>query len=163
MAASSFDIVCEVDLQEVNNAVDQARREIKNRYDFRGSQSEITLDKKVPSITVIADDEMKMTTVVDILLTKLLKRSVPVKSLVYGKTEPTGRILKKEITIQQGLSKDQCRQVNQFIKKSKLKIQSQVMGEQVRVSGKSRDLLQEIIQQLKAQDFDFDMQFVNYR
>ena len=105
---ASFDIVCEVDIQEVTNAVDQARREINNRYDFKGTNCEIELDKIKPALMITADDELKMQTTIDILLTKLIKRSVPVKSLVYGKTEPSGRVQKKEILIQQGLSKDQC-------------------------------------------------------
>jgi len=106
---ASFDIVCEVDIQEVTNAVDQARREINNRYDFKGTNCEIELDKIKPALMITADDELKMQTTIDILLTKLIKRSVPVKSLVYGKTEPSGRVQKKEILIQQGLSKDQCK------------------------------------------------------
>ncbi len=92
---ASFDIVCEIDIQEVTNAVDQARREIDNRYDFKGSNCEITFDKTKPALMITADDEMKMQTTIDILLTKLIKRSVPVKSLVYGKTEPSGRVQKK--------------------------------------------------------------------
>jgi len=92
---SSFDIVCEVDIQEVTNAVDQARREIGNRYDFKGSNCEIDFDKNKPALMITADDELKMQTTIDILLTKLIKRSVPVKSLVYGKTEPSGRVQKK--------------------------------------------------------------------
>ena len=102
MASSySFDVVCQVDLQEVTNAVDQAKREITNRYDFRGSTAEIDLDKEEPSLQLTAEDEYKLQAVTDILLTKMLKRNVPVKSLVYGKTEPTGKVLKKKISIQQ--------------------------------------------------------------
>jgi len=163
MANSSFDIACEVDLQEVNNAIDQTQRELGNRYDFRGVEWSMDFDKDTPSITVTAEDEMKLKAVIDVILTKMLKRSVPVKSLIYGKTEPSGKVLKKNITIQEGLSKDQCKKINQFIKKTKIKVQSQVMGDQVRVSSKKRDDLQKVIQELKAQDFDFDMQFINYR
>ena len=162
-SSNSFDIVCEVDLQEVTNAVDQTQREIGNRYDFRGSRCIIDFDKSSHSLNITADDEYKMKTTIDILLTKMLKRSIPVKSLVYGKTEPTGKVLKKNIEVQQGLSKENCKQITQFIKKTKLKIQSQVSGDQVRVTGKNRDDLQNMIQQLKEQDFGFDMQFTNYR
>ena len=109
---ASFDIVCQVDFQEVTNAVDQARREIANRYDFKGSNCTIELDSQKGELLITADDEYKMQTVIDILLTRLLKRSVPVKSLVYGKTTPSGKVLKKNIDIQQGLSKDQCKEVN---------------------------------------------------
>ena len=112
---ASLDIVCDVNMQEVTNGVDQARREIGNRYDFRGSNCEINLDKNKPSLFITADDEFKMQTTIDILLTKLIKRSVPVKSLIYGKTEPSGKVLKKEITIQQGLSKEQCKKINLYI------------------------------------------------
>ncbi|MGK5093032.1 YajQ family cyclic di-GMP-binding protein [Deltaproteobacteria bacterium TL4] len=163
MAGSSFDIVCEVNLQEVDNAVNQSQREVSTRYDFKGSPCEFALDKSVPSITITASDELKLATAIDILLTKLLKRSVPVKSLVYGKTEPTGRVLKKKITVQQGLDKEQCKQITQFVKDMKIKAQAQVMGEQVRVTAKSIDLLQQVIAELKAKEFDFDMQFSNYR
>ena len=95
-SSSSFDIVCEMNLQEVTNAVDQARREVANRYDFRGSKCEIELDRQDNSLRLTADDEMKMQTLIDVLLTKLVKREVPTKALVYGKTEPSGKLLKKQ-------------------------------------------------------------------
>ncbi len=160
---ASFDIVCEVNMQEVTNGVDQAMREIVNRYDFRGSNCKISLDKNKPSILVTADDEFKMQTTTDILLTKLIKRSVPVKSLIYGKTEQSGKILKKEITIQQGLSKEQCKEINMYIKSTKLKVQAQVQSDSVRVIGKKKDDLQTIMKNIKDQSFDFDVQFSNYR
>ena len=100
---------------------------------------------------------------IDILLTKLIKRSVPVKSLVYGKTEPSGRVQKKEVLIQQGLSKDQCKNINQFIKSTKTKVQPQTQSDSVRVSSKKKDDLQTVMQAIKGQDFDFDVQFTNYR
>ena len=160
---ASFDIVCEVDIQEVTNAVDQARREIDTRYDFRGFNCAIDLDKDKPVLMITADDEMKMQTTIDVLLTKLLKRSVPVKSLVYGKTEPSGRVLKKEIVVQQGLSKDQCKKLNQFIKTTKIKVQPQTQSDSVRVSSKKKDDLQAVMQAIKEQEFEFDVQFTNYR
>ena len=160
---ASFDIVCEVNMQEVTNGVDQARREIGNRYDFRGSNCEISLDKKKPSLLITADDEFKMQTTIDILLTKLIKRSVPVKSLIYGKTEPSGKVLKKEITVQQGLSKEQCKKINFYIKSTKLKVHAQVQSDSVRVSGKKKDDLQTLMKKIKDQAFDFDVQFTNYR
>ena len=160
---ASFDIVCEVNMQEVTNGVDQARREIGNRYDFRGSNCEISLDKNKPSLLITADDEFKMQTTIDILLTKLIKRSVPVKSLIYGKTEPSGKVLKKEITIQQGLSKEQCKKINLYIKSTKLKVQTQVQSDSVRVSGKKKDDLQTLMKNIKDQSLDFDVQFTNYR
>ena len=150
-------------MQEVTNGVDQARREIGNRYDFRGSNCEISLDKIKPSLLITADDEFKMQTTIDILLTKLIKRSVPVKSLIYGKTEPSGKVLKKEITVQQGLSKEQCKKINLFIKSTKQKVQAQVQSDSVRVSGNKKDDLQTLMKKIKDHDFNFDVQFTNYR
>ena len=160
---ASFDIVCQVDFQEVTNAVDQARREIANRYDFKGSNCTIELDSQKGELLITADDEYKMQTVIDILLTRLLKRSVPVKSLVYGKTMPSGKVLKKNIDIQQGLSKEQCKELNLLIKNTKLKVQSQSQGDSVRVNGKKKDDLQQVMQVLKDKDLSFDIQFTNYR
>ena len=160
---ASFDIVCQVDFQEVTNAVDQARREIGNRYDFKGSNCAINLDNQKGELLITADDEYKMETVIDILLTRLLKRSVPVKSLVYGKTVPSGKVLKKNIDIQQGLSKDQCKELNVLIKETKLKVQSQGQGDSVRVNGKKKDDLQQLMKILKDKDLSFDVQFTNYR
>ena len=160
---ASFDIVCQVDFQEVTNAVDQARREIGNRYDFKESNCAIDLDNQKGELFITADDEYKMETVIDILLTRLLKRSVPVKSLVYGKTVPSGKVLKKNIDIQQGLSKDQCKELNVLIKETKLKVQSQGQGDSVRVNGKKKDDLQQLMKILKDKDLSFDLQFTNYR
>ena len=160
---ASFDIVCQVDFQEVTNAVDQARREIANRYDFKGSNCTIELDIQKGELLITADDEYKMQTVIDILLTRMLKRSVPVKSLVYGKTMPSGKVLKKNIDIQQGLSKEQCKELNLLIKNTKLKVQSQSQGDSVRVNGKKKDDLQQVMQVLKDKDLSFDIQFTNYR
>ena len=160
---ASFDIVCQVDFQEVTNAVDQARREIGNRYDFKGSNCAIDLDNQKGELLITAEDEYKMETVIDILLTRLLKRSVPVKSLVYGKTVPSGKVLKKNIDIQQGLSKDQCKELNVLIKETKLKVQSQGQGDSVRVNGKKKDDLQQLMKILKDKDLSFDVQFTNYR
>ena len=158
---ASFDIVCQVDFQEVTNAVDQARREIGNRYDFKGSNCVIDLDNQKGELLITAADEYKMETVIDILLTRLLKRSVPVKSLVYGKTIPSGKVLKKNIDIQQGLSKEQCKEVNLLIKNTKLKVQSQSQGDSVRVNGKKKDDLQQVMKVLKDKALSFDIQFTN--
>ncbi len=159
----SFDIVCQVDIQEVTNAVDQAQREIRNRYDFRGTNCEIELDRQKSQLHITADDEMRLDTVIDILLTRMLKRSVPVKSLVFGKTVPRGKVLTKAIEIQQGLTKEQCKLLNQKVKATKLKVQSQGQGDSVRVTGKKKDDLQGVMNLLKDEDFQFDIQFTNYR
>ncbi len=163
MANPSFDIVSQVELQEINNAVDQAKRETQSRYDFKGLTCDISIDKAIPSIRLVADDEMTLNKIIDVLLTKLLKRSVPVKSMIYGTTEHSGKVVRKEISIQQGISKDNCKKVVQFIKKTNLKVQAQIMDEQIRVSGKKKDDLQNVMAQLKAQEFEFDIQFINYR
>ena len=163
MANSSFDIVSEVDIQEVSNAVEQTKQEIQNRYDFKNVKREVTFDKSVPAIRLEAEDEMTLNKVIDVLLTKMIKRSIPTKSMIYGKTEPTGKIVKKEVTIQQGISKENCKKVLQLIKKTNLKVQAQIMDEQIRVSSKSRDNLQSVMQEIKSQEFDFDVQFINYR
>ena len=160
---ASFDIVCEIDIQEVTNAVNKEKREINNRYDFKGSNCEIDFDKSKPALMITADDEMKMQSTIDILLTKLIKRSIPVKSLVYGKTEPSGKVQKKEITGQQGLSKEQCKTINQFIKSSKIKVQPQTQSDSVRVSSKKKDDLQSLMQLIKKHEFAFDVQFTNFR
>ncbi len=160
---ATFVVVCEVDIEDVNNALDQVKREIKGRYDFRDSNCEIDFNKKIPSLTVTANDEYKLQVTIDILLTKLIKRTVPVKSLIYGKTEYSGRLQKKEITIQQGLSKEQCKKINQFIKSSKIKVQAQTQNESIRVTGKKKDDLQTLISSLKNKNFDFDLQFTNFR
>ena len=160
---SSFDITSTVDLQEVDNAVNQTRKEVGQRYDFKGSNCAIDLDNQKGELLITADDEYKMETVIDILLTRLLKRSVPVKSLVYGKTVPSGKVLKKNIDIQQGLSKDQCKELNVLIKETKLKVQSQGQGDSVRVNGKKKDDLQQLMKILKDKDLSFDVQFTNYR
>jgi Uncharacterized protein conserved in bacteria len=136
---ASFDIVCHLYFQEVTNAEDQARLEIANRYDFKGSNCTIELDSQKGELHITTDDEYKMQTVIDILLTRLLKRSVPFKSLVYGKTTPSGKVLNKNIDIQHGLSRDQCKELNLLIKNTKLKVQSLSLGDSLRVNGKNKD------------------------
>lgn len=163
MATYSFDVVSEVDLQEVLNAVDQAKREIENRYDFKGSAASIDFNKEKPAIMLTGEDEGTMNRLNEVLLTKMVKRNVPTKALEYGGMEPSGKVVKREITIQQGLSKEQGKEVVGLIKKNHKKIQAQIMNDQVRVTGKSKDELQAVITDLKSHPFDFDLQFINYR
>ena len=160
----SFDIVSNVDLQEVKNAVNQAMMEIRQRFDFKGSQSAITLDEKVPALNLVSDDEHKMKSVVDILETKLIKRKVSLKALDYGKVEAAGgNTVRQTIQLQQGIPQEKGKEIVKVIKGMKIKVQGQVMDDQVRVSGKNRDDLQTVIAELKEKDFGIAMSFTNYR
>lgn len=159
---NTFDIVSEVDLQEVSNAVNQAVKELKTRFDFKGSRSEILYDGE--QITLIGDDEFKLKNVVDILESKLVKRGINLKAVRYGKIEPAAKdTVRQRVTFVQGLDKEIARRITKIVKDSKLKVQASVQGDQVRVSGKNRDDLQKIIQLVKAADFDIPLQFVNFR
>jgi uncharacterized protein YajQ (UPF0234 family) len=158
----SFDIVSVVDLQEVDNAVNQAIKEIGQRYDFKGSKCEVSLEKD--AIRVLADDEFRRKAVVDVLQSKMVKRGVSLKALQYGKVEPaSGGLVRQVITIVQGISKEKGREIVALVKDSRRKVQSQIQDEQVRVTGKSINDLQEIIRLLKEKDLGLEMQFVNFR
>ena len=158
----SFDIVSKVDLQEVDNAVNQASKEIAQRYDFKGSKSELTQEKD--QIKILADDDYKLKAVIDVLQSKLIKRAIPIKALDYGKLEQaSGGMVRQIITIQQGISKEKGKEIVAAIKESKLKVQGQIQDDQVRVTGKNRDDLQDTIQFLKAKDLDIEMQYTNFR
>ncbi len=160
----SFDIVSEVNLSEVQNALNQATMEIRQRFDFKGSKSEISLDKKDNQLVLTSDDEAKMKVVVDILQGKLVKRKVSLKALTYGKVEPAaGGTVRQVIGLQQGIPPEKARELAKFIKGLKLKVQSQIMDDQLRVSGKNKDDLQTVIAHLKDKDFGIDMTFTNYR
>ena len=161
---SSFDIVSEVNMQEVDNAINQARKEIGQRYDFKGSKSSIELNQKDKSLTIISDDEFKLKSVVDILQTKLIKRSVPIKALNYGKVEPAANTtVRQVITLRVGIDKENAKLIVKMIKDTKLRIQAQIMDDQVRVSGKNKDDLQVVIKMLRDADLAFAVQFTNYR
>ncbi|HEX7409306.1 MAG TPA: YajQ family cyclic di-GMP-binding protein [Candidatus Binatia bacterium] len=158
----SFDIVSQVDRQEIDNAVNQTRKEIGQRYDFKGTKTEITLEED--SIQILSDDDFKVKAVVDILQSKLVRRNVSLKALVYGKIEPAaGGLAKQTLTVQQGIDIDRARQIVKLVKDSKLKVQGQIQADQVRITGKKRDDLQAVIQLLKAQDLGLPLQVVNYR
>lgn len=160
----SFDIVSNVDLQEVKNAVNQATMEIRQRFDFKGSKSEITLDEKIPALNLVSDDEHKMKSVVDILESKLIKRQVSLKALSYGTVEPAGgNTVRQTIQLQQGIPQEKGKEIVKAVKGMKVKVQGQVMDDQVRVTGKNRDDLQEVIAELKEKDFGIAMSFTNYR
>ena len=158
----SFDVVSQVDMQEVSNALQQTRKEVEQRYDFKGSKTEIELEKNVVKIT--SDNDFKVKAVVDILQSKLVKRNINLKSLEYGKIEAAGGSLARQlVTIHQGLDTDAAREVVKLIKETKIKVQAQVQDDQVRVTGKKRDELQAVIQALRAADFRRPLQFVNMR
>jgi uncharacterized protein YajQ (UPF0234 family) len=160
----SFDIVSKVDLQEVSNAVQQAMKEIGQRFDFKGSKSNIELDKGKNQITLIGDDEFKLKAVIDILQSKLVKRGVSLKALSYGKIEPaSGGTVRQVITLQQGIPTEKAKEIVKIIKETKLKVQSQIQQDQVRVVAKKIDDLQSIIKLLKEKDLGIHMEFVNYR
>jgi uncharacterized protein YajQ (UPF0234 family) len=164
MAEHSFDIVSRVDLQEVSNAVGQAMKEIKQRYDFKGSKSSIEFNRDSAELTIVSDDDYKLKSVVDVLQTKLVGRKVSLKSLQYGKVEQaSGGTVRQVVKLQQGISQDRAKDIVKLIKDTKLKVQSQIQGDQLRVKGKKLDDLQSIIQMLKEKDFDFHIEFVNYR
>lgn len=159
----SFDVVSEVDIPEVENALDQTRREVGQRYDFKGSKTTIDFaEQKV--IQIVSDDDYKVTAVVEMLQGKLAKRKVSLKALEYGKVEPAaGGLAKQTITVHQGLEKDDAKELVKMIKAAKIKVQAQVQDTQVRVSGKKRDDLQAVIQLLKEADYKRPLQYVNMR
>lgn len=159
---ASFDIVSQVDMQEVSNAVHQAVKEIEQRFDFKNSKSSITLEED--KISLVSDDDFKLQNVRDILEGKLVKRAVSLKALEYGKVLPAaGDTVRQEIKLVQGISQEKAKQINKLIKESKIKVNSSIQGDQVRVSGKSRDDLQAVIALLRQADLEIDLQFINYR
>ena len=163
MPDNSFDIVSKIDLQEVSNAIQQAMKEIITRFDLKDSKSQIALEGK-DAILLHSADEFKMKAVNDVFQQKLVKRGVPLKGLTYGPLEPAaGSTVKQKITMQQGIPIEKAREIVKLIKESKKKVQASIQGDLVRVSGKDRDTLQEIIALLRQKDFGIDMQFTNYR
>ncbi|MDL1891134.1 YajQ family cyclic di-GMP-binding protein [Nitrospirales bacterium NOB] len=162
---SSFDVVSEVNMQEMKNVVDQATKEIKQRFDFKDSKTELTLKEKEKELVVGSDDdEYKLNAVIEIIKSKCVKRGVSLKAFNYGKVEEAlGATVRQVIKIQSGIPSEKAKEITKAIKESKLKVQAQIQGEQVRVTGKSRDELQAAIALLKGKDFGIDLQFTNYR
>ena len=163
--SSSFDIVSTTDMAEVQNACNQTMLEIRQRFDFKGSKSEVELDLKKAQVIILADDGHKLNSVIDIFQSKLIKRKVSIKALDYGNIESaSGDAVRQIITIQQGIPQDKGKEVMKFIKGLGLKkIQAQISDDQVRVTGKDKDDLQSIMTSLKEKDFGIDMSFTNYR
>jgi uncharacterized protein YajQ (UPF0234 family) len=159
----SFDIVCKVEMHEVNNAIDQAKKQLAVRYDFKGSKSSITLNSD-NSITLIADDDYKMKSLTEILKEKLAKRNVPLKALSFGKAENAlGGAIRQVVTFQSGIPMEKAKDIVKLIKGLKLKVQAQIQEDKVRVTSQKIDDLQEIIKTIKDQNYDFAVQFINYK
>ena len=164
MPDNSFDVVSKIELPEVSNAVQQALKEIQQRYDLKNSHSNIELQEKDNKIFLQSQDEYKLKSVIEILEQKLVKRKVPLKGLVYGAVTPAaGSTVRQEISLQQGIPIEKAREVVRVIKDSKKKVQASIQGDLVRIAGKDRDTLQEVMQLLRATDLGIDMQFTNYR
>ena len=161
----SFDITSNVDLQEVDNALNQARKEVAQRYDFKGSKASIDFNPTESLLTLVADDEFKLNALWDIVQTRLVRRNVPVRNLTRGTITPAGNsTVRQDITLQQGIPSEKARDIIKFLKDHKLKkVQSQIQGDIVRVTSPSRDGLQEVMALLRQEDFGVELQFGNYR
>ncbi len=163
MPDNSFDIVSKIDLAEVNNAIQQAMKEVSTRFDLKDSKSKIEMEG-IDAILLHSADEFKMKAVNDVFQQKLVKRGVPLKGLTYGALEPAaGSTVKQKITLQQGIPIEKAREIVKLVKNSKKKAQASIQGDVVLISGKERDTLQDIIAMVKQQDFGIDLQFTNYR
>ncbi len=162
MAESSFDVVSQIDMQELTNAIDQTKREILTRFDFKGSKSELTLSKD--ELVLFSDDEGKLKQLIDVMESKLIKRGISLKALRYQKLEQAaGQSVRQKATFVNGIPKDDIKVINKMIKDKNPKIKTQIMDEKIRVTGKSRDELQEIIAMLKNADLPVALQFDNYK
>jgi uncharacterized protein YajQ (UPF0234 family) len=159
---NSFDIASQVNRAEVVNALDQTMKEVRQRFDFKGSRAEVRLEEH--ELILTAEDETKLRNMNDILQQKLVRRSVPLKALSYGRVEPAaGGTVRQHAAIQQGIPADKAKEIVKFIKDTKLKVQASIQGDTVRVTGRDRDTLQEVIARLKTKDFGINMEYTNYR
>ena len=159
---NSFDIVSKTDYAEIDNALNQTRKELSQRFDFKGSKTLVSVHNK--EIIISAEDDTRLRNLNDIMQSKLVRRGVSLKALTYGDVEPAaGGTLRQIITVQQGIPQEKAKEIVKYIKKLKLKVQAAIQGDSVRISGKKRDELQAVISKLKAKDFGIDMQFDNYR
>ncbi len=159
---NSFDIASKVNLEEVNNALHQTMKEVKQRFDFKGSTSEVRLEEK--ELVLTSDDDYKLKSLIDIMQQKLVKRKVPLKALSYGKVESAlGGTVRQRVSIQQGISSEKAKEIVRFIRDTKLKVRSTIQADSVRIAGRDRDTLQKVIALLREKDFGIDMQFTYYR
>lgn len=165
MPTSTFDITSPIDFQEVDNALNQARKEVGQRYDFKGATAEISLNRADKTLTLLADDEFKMTALWELVQTRLVRRNVPLKNFKVGASEPAaGGSVRRVIPIQEGIPIEAAREIVKFLKERKLKkVQAAIQGDQVRVSSSSKDELQEAIGHLRSRDFGVALHFGNYR
>jgi uncharacterized protein YajQ (UPF0234 family) len=164
-AQCSFDITSNVDLQEVDNALNQARKEVAQRYDFKGAKASIEFDPKDSKLVLVAEDEFKLNALWEIVQTRLIRRNVPVKNLTRGTAQPaTNSTVRQDINLQQGIPTDRARDIVKFLKDTKMrKVQAAIQGDQLRVTSQSKDDLQEVMRLLREQDFGVALQFSNYR
>ena len=161
----SFDVTSNVDLQEVDNALNQARKEVAQRYDFKGAKAWLDLDQKESKLVLVADDDFKLNALWEIVQTRLVRRNVPVKNLTRGTVIPSANsTVRQEISLQQGIPVEKARDIVKFLKDAKLKkVQASIQGDQLRITSPSKDDLQEAMRQLREQDFGVALQFGNYR
>ena len=160
----SFDIVSSFNMQEVDNAVNMVIRDIGNRYDFRGSSTSITLDKGEKNITILADNTMQLSAVVDMLKSRAISRKISIKVFKFHDEESAaGTSIRQKVSLREGIDKDRAKNINKMIKDKKLKVQSQIQGDQIRVTGKKIDDLQSVISMLKAANLDINLQYVNMK
>ncbi|GAB1155446.1 MULTISPECIES: YajQ family cyclic di-GMP-binding protein [Paenibacillus] len=159
---NSFDIVSKMDLQELTNAVTQTEKEISTRYDFKGSKSSLKLDKD--ALTIVSDDETKLKAVIDVLQSKMAKRNLPLKNIDYGKVEPASSgTVRQRLSFKQGIDQDVAKKINILIRDSKMKVKSQIQGDQLRVTGKSKNDLQAVMQLLNGANLPLDLQYTNFK
>jgi len=159
---NSFDIASQVNRAEIVNALDQTMKEVRQRFDFKGSSAEVVLEAE--ELILTAEDETKLRNMNDILQQKLVRRGVPLKAFDYGKAEPAaGGTLRQRVAIQQGIPTDKAKEIVRFIKDTKVKVQASIQGDIVRVTGRDRDTLQDVIAKLKSKDFGINMEYTNYR
>jgi cyclic-di-GMP-binding protein len=164
MPDNSFDVVSLIEMPEVNNAIQQAMKEVTTRYDLKDSKSVIELNEKEKKVTLTSSDDFKLKAVIEIFQSKLVKRQVPIKNLTYGTIIPSaGSTVKQEVTLTSGIPTEKAKDIVKKIKDGKLKVQAAIQGDLVRVSGKDRDTLQQAIALLRGADFGIDLQYINFR
>lgn len=162
MAESSFDIVSKMDMQEMTNAITQTEKELASRFDFKGSKSSLTLEKE--TLVVVSDDDYKLGALIDILQSKMIKRGLPIKNIEYGTIESASMgTVRQRLKLKQGIDQENSKKINTLIRDAKLKVKSQIQGDQIRVTGKNRDDLQAVIQLLRKADLTVDLQFTNMK
>jgi cyclic-di-GMP-binding protein len=160
----SFDVVSRVDMQELDNAINMMKKEVATRFDFRGSKTEVSLDRKTGEVRVLTEDDMKLRAIREMLLSKAIKRGIDVKAFDFGQPEKAGGdMLRQQITVANGIDQEIARRLVKLVKDTKLKVQASIQGDEVRITGKNRDDLQAVIHRLKEEDVPVPLQFVNMR